>query len=125
MMHVISLPLQFNLSDSTFILIHFYCPNLSHLNREASSRYMQLWEGKHESGQWIEIEAAEALSYRSEFPPMNTSGIIFSEDAMKQKESIEAWPASVGDVGIENNGNATSQESGKKNQFIVVNFAPT
>lgn len=85
---------------------------------------MKLWEGKHESGQWIEIEAGEALSYRSEFSPLNTSGIIFSEDAMKQNELIEAWPASAGDVGMGNNGNATSQESdrGKKNHFIVVNI---
>lgn len=99
---------------------------MSHLNREATSRYIQLWEGKHESGQWIEIEAAEALSYRSEFPPLNTSGIIFSEDAMKQKELIEAWPAPAADVGIENNGNATSQESdrGKKNQLWSI-FSPT
>lgn len=85
---------------------------------------MQLWKGKHESGQWIEIEAAEALSYRSELPPLNSYGIVFSEDAMKQKELTEAWPASAGDVKMENNGNATGQESdrGKKNQLIEVNI---
>ncbi|KAH0451695.1 hypothetical protein IEQ34_018994 [Dendrobium chrysotoxum] len=66
--------------------------------REACSRYMLLWEGKHDSGQWIEVEAAEALSYRSEFPPLNSAGIVFSEDVMKQKVFVEAWSASGRDA---------------------------
>ncbi|XP_020584862.1 uncharacterized protein LOC110027686 [Phalaenopsis equestris] len=93
--------------------------------REACSQYMQLWVEKHESGLWIEIEGAETLSYRSEFPPMNASGIIFSEDAVKQKKSIEAWPASAGDVGMEkNNGNATSLENDRDESLSSERPAP-
>lgn len=74
-------------------------------------RYIQLWKGKHETGQWIEVEAAEAMSYRSEFSPLNSSGIILSGDPMRQKESAAAWPVSSIDAGTESNGNTTSQEN--------------
>ncbi|KAL0907401.1 hypothetical protein M5K25_021809 [Dendrobium thyrsiflorum] len=92
--------------------------------REACSRYMLLWEGKHESGQWIEVEAAEALSYRSEFPPLNSDGIVFSEDVMKQKAFVEAWSASGRDVSMENNGNATSLDNDRDKKLFSETQAP-
>ena len=67
---------------------------------------MELWKVKHETGQWIEVEAAEAMSTRSGFSPFNASGIVLAGDATKQKEFGEASPAS------ESNGNdATTDHS--------------
>ncbi|GMI95914.1 hypothetical protein like AT5G43310 [Hibiscus trionum] len=47
--------------------------------RDACIKFTELWKGKHETGQWLEIEAAEAMSSRSDFPAMNATGIVFSE----------------------------------------------
>lgn len=47
---------------------------------------MDLWKRKHETGQWVEIEAAEATSSRSDFSAMTASGIILSSAINKQ------WP---------------------------------
>uniref|UniRef100_A0A5B7B089 COP1-interacting protein 7 n=1 Tax=Davidia involucrata TaxID=16924 RepID=A0A5B7B089_DAVIN len=54
---------------------------------DACLRFMDLWKGKHESGQWLEIEAAEAMSSRSDFSTTNTSGIMLSSVANKHNES--------------------------------------
>ncbi|KAA8548827.1 hypothetical protein F0562_000511 [Nyssa sinensis] len=54
---------------------------------DACSRFTDLWKGKHESGQWLEIEAAEAMSSQSEFSTMNASGIMLSSVANNQNES--------------------------------------
>jgi hypothetical protein len=48
---------------------------------------MELWKRKHETGQWLEIEAAEAMSSRSEFSAMNASGIMLANVA-NQAERI-------------------------------------
>ncbi|GMI72052.1 hypothetical protein like AT5G43310 [Hibiscus trionum] len=47
--------------------------------RDACIKFNDLWKRKHETGQWLEIEAAEAMSSRSDFPAMNATGIVFSE----------------------------------------------
>ncbi|XVF62835.1 hypothetical protein PTKIN_Ptkin09bG0040500 [Pterospermum kingtungense] len=70
--------------------------------RDACVKFTELWKRKHESGQWLEIEAAEAMSSRSDFAAMNTSGIVFSDMINKQKELKEAWPEIS-----ENNGKAS------------------
>lgn len=78
---------------------------------------MDLWKVKHESGQWLDIEAAEALSSQSEFSSLNVSGIILSGDINKQREFGEGWPISNGDLGAESNGkdglNASEVNSGQ------------
>ncbi|XP_008785220.1 COP1-interacting protein 7-like [Phoenix dactylifera] len=71
---------------------------------EACLRFMELWKRKHETGQWVEVEAAEVMSARSEFSSLNASGIILSGDSRKQKEFGDAWPVSCGDMGTESNG---------------------
>ncbi|KAJ0966507.1 hypothetical protein J5N97_023424 [Dioscorea zingiberensis] len=71
---------------------------------DACIRFMDLWKAKHESGQWLEIEAAEALSSRSEFSSFNASGIILSGDINKQREFGEVWPVTNGDLSAESNG---------------------
>ena len=50
-------------------------------------------------GQWVEIEAAEAMSNRSDLSAMNSSGIMLSSVANKQNELH-------GDLPSENNGKA-------------------
>ncbi|KAL0388440.1 UNVERIFIED_CONTAM: COP1-interacting protein 7 [Sesamum radiatum] len=40
---------------------------------EACFRFMDLWKSKHETGEWLDIDASEALSTRSDFSAMNAS----------------------------------------------------
>lgn len=54
---------------------------------DACLKFRDLWKRKHETGQWVEVEAAEAMSSRSEFSAMNASGIMLSSMANKQNES--------------------------------------
>lgn len=49
---------------------------------------MELWKRKHETGQWLEIEA-EAMSNQSDFSALNASGIMLSSMVNKQKEANE------------------------------------
>ncbi|KAF2313997.1 hypothetical protein GH714_021401 [Hevea brasiliensis] len=53
---------------------------------DACVRFLGLWKRKHETGQWVEIEAGEAISSRSDFSAMNASGIVLSSAINKQ------WP---------------------------------
>ncbi|CAI8603124.1 unnamed protein product [Vicia faba] len=43
---------------------------------DASAKFRDLWKRKHENGQWLEIEAAEMMSNRSDFAALNGPGII-------------------------------------------------
>lgn len=61
-------------------------------------KFLELWKRKHETGQWLEIEAAEAMSSRSEYSAINASGILLANE-VKQKEY---------ELGSENNGKSTS-----------------
>ena len=72
---------------------------------------MDLWKSKHETGQWVDIEAAEAMSSRSDFSSLNPSGITLSNMANKQKEFREAWPESLSELASENNGKASIDAS--------------
>lgn len=63
---------------------------------------MELWKRKHETGQWLEIEAAEAMSSRSDFSALNASGIMLANVANKQKEH---------EVALENSANTSSGAS--------------
>ncbi|XP_043710539.1 COP1-interacting protein 7-like [Telopea speciosissima] len=78
---------------------------------EACIRFMELWKEKHETGQWLEIEAAEAMSNRSDLSSMNTSGIMLPSEIKKQKEFSEAWPESRGELGLESNGKANGADA--------------
>lgn len=80
--------------------------------REACIRFLELWKRKHETGQWLEIEATEAMSSRSDFSSMNTSGIVFSGETRKHKEFLEEWPESHGELGIDSNGKASNDTTG-------------
>ncbi|XVF66463.1 hypothetical protein PTKIN_Ptkin10aG0037800 [Pterospermum kingtungense] len=69
--------------------------------RDACVKFTELWKRKHETGQWLEMESAEAMAGRYDFSAMNGSSIVFSNIINKQKELKEAWPEIS-----ENNGKA-------------------
>lgn len=75
--------------------------NFVKCNRDACKRFKELWKKKHESGQWVEIEAAEAMSSRSDFSAMNASGIMLSSVA-------KSWPESHAEFALESNGKSSS-----------------
>lgn len=60
-------------------------------NRDACTRFMNLWKEKHESGQWVEIEAMDSMSMKSDFSAMNASGIMLSSVSNKKNESQSGW----------------------------------
>ncbi|URD78469.1 hypothetical protein MUK42_05409 [Musa troglodytarum] len=77
--------------------------------KEACLRFMELWKKKHETGQWFEVEAAEAMSIRSEVSALNASGIIFAADSMMQKDHGDSRSVSGGDIVTGSNGKADKQ----------------
>lgn len=72
---------------------------------------MDLWKSKHETGQWVEVEAAEAMSSQSDFSSLNPSGITLASMANKQKEFRESWPESHSELASENNRKANIDAS--------------
>ncbi|KAF5452663.1 hypothetical protein F2P56_027637, partial [Juglans regia] len=70
--------------------------------RDACTKFMELWRRKHETGQWVEVAATEAMSNQSDFSAMNTSGIMLANVDNKQKEY---------ELVLENNGKASSATS--------------
>ncbi|XP_018808040.2 COP1-interacting protein 7-like isoform X2 [Juglans regia] len=69
---------------------------------DACTKFMELWRRKHETGQWVEVAATEAMSNQSDFSAMNTSGIMLANVDNKQKEY---------ELVLENNGKASSATS--------------
>ncbi|KAK1260654.1 hypothetical protein QJS04_geneDACA002377 [Acorus gramineus] len=67
----------FDMDNLSYIVSFAECFGANRL-MDACLRFVELWKGKHESGQWLEIEAAEAMSTRSEFSSVNATGIVFS-----------------------------------------------
>ncbi|CAK9165748.1 unnamed protein product [Ilex paraguariensis] len=69
---------------------------------DACLRFMDLWKRKHETGQWLEIEAAEAMSTQSDFSTMDASGIMLSSVANKLNESCsEMASENIGKTSID------------------------
>ena len=44
-------------------------------------KFMDLWKKKHETGQWVEIEATEVMATQPNISAMNDSGIMFANAA--------------------------------------------
>ncbi|XP_022138344.1 uncharacterized protein LOC111009543 isoform X3 [Momordica charantia] len=92
---------------------------------DACVKFKELWKRKHESGQWLEIEATEALSSRPDFSPStNTSGIILTSVTDKQKESREAWSESQNEPSPTNKGNAGNGASADGNPPMIYQSPP-
>ncbi|XP_051129487.1 COP1-interacting protein 7 isoform X2 [Andrographis paniculata] len=45
---------------------------------EACTRFQDIWKKKHETGQWLDIEASESVGTQPDFASINASGIILS-----------------------------------------------
>jgi hypothetical protein len=48
---------------------------------DACVKFMDLWKKKHETGQWVEIEATEVMATQPNISTMNDSGIMFANAA--------------------------------------------
>lgn len=80
----------FDMDHMTPLISFAKCFGASRL-LDACLRFMDLWKGKHESGQWLEIEAAETVSSKSEFLTMHASGIMLSSIANKHELQRELF----------------------------------
>ncbi|VVB07244.1 unnamed protein product [Arabis nemorensis] len=56
---------------------------------DACIKFMELWKKKHETGQWVEIEAAEVMATNPNLSAMNDSGIMF---AHMRRDSLPGTP---------------------------------
>ncbi|KAI4365368.1 hypothetical protein MLD38_021357 [Melastoma candidum] len=73
--------------DSMDMLISFsQCFGAARL-MDACKIYLDLWKKKHESGQWLEIEAAEAASVQLDIMAMNASGTDASNRHLSTHET--------------------------------------
>lgn len=61
---------------------------------EACTKFINLWKRKHETGQWLDIDASESLVAQSDFSTINASGIILSTTPNNHDDSNND-PASV------------------------------
>ncbi|XP_073287980.1 uncharacterized protein [Primulina huaijiensis] len=85
---------------------------------EACSRFINLWKSKHETGQWLELEASEVLPARSEFSAVNASGIFLSGTTDKHDESNHQLATeSIGKSGSTNNAADNSAPNGQQEYF--------
>ncbi|CAN0904725.1 COP1-interacting protein 7 [Linum grandiflorum] len=57
--------------------------------RDACLKFKDLWKRKHETGQWVEIETAEAMNSQPEFSLVNSSGIILANGNKQWPESSD------------------------------------
>ncbi|XP_057486656.1 COP1-interacting protein 7-like isoform X2 [Actinidia eriantha] len=96
----------FNIDHMAPLLSFAECFGASRL-MDACLRFIDLWKRKHETGQWLEIEAAEATPSQSDFSVMNASGIMLSNVANKRNESH-------GDLVLEDNGKTAIDASAEK-----------
>ncbi|KAI4318050.1 hypothetical protein L6164_025859 [Bauhinia variegata] len=70
----------FDIDDLPALMSFAECFGASRL-MDAGKKFIDLWKRKHESGQWVEIEAAEAMRNHPDFSAVNESGIVFSNMA--------------------------------------------
>ncbi|KAL2508670.1 COP1-interacting protein-related [Forsythia ovata] len=96
---------------------------------EACSRFMHLWKRKHETGQWLEIEAADATSTQSDFSAMNTSDIVLSGVANTYNDSncqltSENYGKSGSDINAVDHSVPTVQPEYTQGQFPHTMFPP-
>ncbi|KAF8095070.1 hypothetical protein N665_0342s0019 [Sinapis alba] len=59
---------------------------------DACLKFMDLWKKKHETGQWVEIEAAEVMASQANISAANDSGIVFANAANMRRDP---WPGTL------------------------------
>ncbi|CAH8342666.1 unnamed protein product [Eruca vesicaria subsp. sativa] len=62
---------------------------------DACLKFMDLWKKKHETGQWVEIEAAEVMASQANIAATNDSGIVFANTANSDVKSPSDSKANV------------------------------
>ncbi|KAJ0262582.1 COP1-interacting protein-like protein [Hirschfeldia incana] len=65
---------------------------------DACLKFMDLWKKKHETGQWVEIEAAEVMASQANISAANDSGIVFANAANMHMKSPPDSKANVNQV---------------------------
>ncbi|XP_057546968.1 COP1-interacting protein 7 [Amaranthus tricolor] len=78
---------SFDIDNIVTLLAFAECFGASRM-MDACKKFLDLWKAKHESGQWVEVEATEAMSCRSDVPSTNAAGIVF----LGSSESKESFP---------------------------------
>ncbi|GER46267.1 COP1-interacting protein-related [Striga asiatica] len=79
-------------------------------NRKACSKFIDLWKSKHETGQWLNIEASEDLPARSDFCAINSSGIIINDSFKHDESNHELTSENNGKSGSTNNPAPNSEQ---------------
>ncbi|KAL1191277.1 COP1-interacting protein 7 [Cardamine amara subsp. amara] len=59
---------------------------------DACLRFMDLWKKKHETGQWVEIEATEVMATHPNISAMNDSGVMFANAPHMRRDSLPGTP---------------------------------
>ncbi|XP_057783519.1 COP1-interacting protein 7 isoform X2 [Salvia miltiorrhiza] len=94
---------------------------------EACSRFIDLWKCKHETGQWLDIDASEALSPQPNFSAVKASGIVFSGMCNNQDDSNHDLASEhIGKSGSNNADNPASngQQEHFQGQFPHLVYPP-
>ncbi|XP_060181901.1 COP1-interacting protein 7 [Lycium barbarum] len=92
--------------------------------RDACVRFMELWKKKHENGQWVEIEAAEAMANQLDIAAMNASGIQLSNVANKQFDSNSEMASDNGNSGERPPFDQQSPNGQQQYQYMHPMFPP-
>ncbi|KAM3326789.1 COP1-interacting protein 7 [Capsicum chacoense] len=92
--------------------------------RDACVRFMELWKKKHENGQWVEIEAAEAMANQLDIAAMNASGILLSNITNKQFDSNSEMASVDGNSGERPQLDQQSPNGQQQYQFLHPMYPP-
>ncbi|KAJ3678495.1 hypothetical protein LUZ60_002298 [Juncus effusus] len=76
----------FDMETLPLLLAFSECFGASRLLK-GSSQFMELWKRKHETGQWVEVEAIENMSMRSEIPPFQIPPILLNPEGSENPDS--------------------------------------
>ncbi|CAA6666456.1 unnamed protein product [Spirodela intermedia] len=78
---------------------------------KACLKFTELWKTKRETDQWLDIQASEAMSMKSEFPSMSSIDINLSPDTKKHNDFTEQWAACNHGHSKESNENFTDERT--------------
>ncbi|KAL5990529.1 hypothetical protein ACLOJK_011431 [Asimina triloba] len=91
----------FDMDHLTYLILFAECFGATRL-MDACLNFVELWKRKHETGQWVEVGAADATSGKSDFSSINPSAIMLSGEA-------------PGPLGTESNGKMTTDAGADTN----------
>ncbi|XP_010523166.1 PREDICTED: uncharacterized protein LOC104801554 [Tarenaya hassleriana] len=59
---------------------------------DACVKFMELWKKKHETGQWVDIAATEAMYVQPDVSAVNDSEIVLANTAITRRDSLPDTP---------------------------------